>query len=580
MHLVQNWAVAAAVAAWLQTGAAAPSINEPRAGPASCSTSSKDTYDYIVVGSGPGALPVADRLSEAGHSVLLLEKGPASSGRWGGTMKPSWLSGTNLTRFDVPGLCNQIWADRNGIACTDYDQLAGCILGGGAAINSGLYWKPHPDDWNMSFPVGWKNPDMQESVSKVFGRLPGTMYPSMDGKLYLPQGYNTISAGLTQGGWTSIVANDQNDQRNKTFSHTTYYFSGGERGGPMATYLLTASQRKNFAFWTGAAVKRVVRTGGHVTGVEVECSGGTTTINVTPNTGRVIISAGTFGSAKILWRSGIGPKDQLNVVKQSGDGATMISSDQWIDLPVGYNLYDHVGTDLEIAHPNIVNYDFYAAYNRPASGDSQSYLNGRTGILTQAAPNFGPMFWDIITPSDGINRHLHWQARVEGSRSTSMTLTQYLGTGSVSRGRLTINSQLKTIVSTSPYLNNAGDVAAVVQGVQNLRDGLAKVSGLTWIRPSSSQSSAAFVNSIAANPGSRNSNHWIGTNKMGTDDGRSGGTAVVDTNTKVYGTDNLFVVDASIFPGHVTSNPTAAILIVSEHAVSKILALPFPAAAA
>lgn len=69
-----------------------------------------------------------------------------------------------------------------------------------------------------------------------------------------------------------------------------------------------------------------------------------------------------------------------------------------------------------------------------------------------------------------------------------------------------------------------------------------------------------------------------GTVKMGTDDGRSGGTSVVDTNTKVYGTDNIFVVDASIFPGHVTSNPTAAIMAVAEHAAVKIEALPFPAA--
>ncbi len=61
---------------------------------------------------------------------------------------------------------------------------------------------------------------------------------------------------------------------------------------------------------------------------------------------------------------------------------------------------------------------------------------------------------------------------------------------------------------------------------------------------------------------------------MGTDDGRTGGTSVVDTNTKVYGTDNLFVVDASIFPGHITSNPTAPIMIIAEHAAAKILALP------
>ena len=33
----------------------------------------------------------------------------------------------------------------------------------------------------------------------------------------------------------------------------------------------------------------------------------------------------------------------LDVVKSSSDGSTMISSDQWINVPVGNNLYDHVG---------------------------------------------------------------------------------------------------------------------------------------------------------------------------------------------------------------------------------------------
>lgn len=54
------------------------------------------------------------------------------------------------------------------------------------------------------------------------------------------------------------------------------------------------------------------------------------------------------------------------------------------------------------------------------------------------------------------------------------------------------------------------------------------------------------------------------------------GSAVVDLNTKVYGTDNLFVVDASIFPGHITTNPTSYIVIAAEHASEKILALAAP----
>ena len=74
-------------------------------------------------------------------------------------------------------------------------------------------------------------------------------------------------------------------------------------------------------------------------------------------------------------------------------------------------------------------------------------------------------------------------------------------------------------------------------------------------------------------PASRRSNHWMGTNKLGTDDGRKNGTSVVDLDTKVYGTDNIFVVDGSIFPGQPTGNPSAMIVIASERAAVRILAL-------
>lgn len=52
-----------------------------------------------------------------------------------------------------------------------------------------------------------------------------------------------------------------------------------------------------------------------------------------------------------------------------------------------------------------------------------------------------------------------------------------------------------------------------------------------------------------------------------------GGTSVVDLDTKVYGTENLFVVDASIMLGMTTSNPSGAIVAVAERAVERILAL-------
>ncbi|KAK3303946.1 cellobiose dehydrogenase [Chaetomium strumarium] len=554
---------------------------QPAAAQAQCAeVPSTETYDYIVVGSGAGGIPMADRLSEAGHKVLLIEKGAPSTGRWGGTMKPKWLNETSLTRFDVPGLCNQIWADPTGCICTDVDQMAGCMLGGGTAVNAGLWWKPHPADWDTNFPDGWRSNDVAAATDRVFSRIPGTITPSMDGRRYLEEGFNMLDRNLKAVGWEHLVPNDHPDRKNRTYGQATFMYAGGERGGPLATYLVTASGRKAFTLWMHTAAKRIVREGGHATGVEVECSGGASghagVVKLAPGTGRVILAAGAFGSAKLLFRSGIGPTDQLNVVKNSTDGPTMISSDQWINLPVGYNLNDHVGTDIEIAHPDVVFYDYYGAWTKPVVSDTERYLANRTGPLAQAAPNIGPIMWEIIKGSDGISRHIQWQARVEGSLNTSMTITQYLGTGTVSRGRMTITRQLNTIVSTPPYLRDAHDREAVIQGIANLRETLRDVANLTWISPKSNVTTEAFVDSIPAIPARRCSNHWIGTAKMGADDGRSGGTAVVDLDTRVYGTDNIFVVDASIFPGHITGNPSAMIVIAAEHAATRILALPVP----
>lgn len=62
-------------------------------------------WDAIVVGAGTAGIIVADRLSEAGLTTLLLERGGSSYGITGGNEKPDWLNGTGLSRVDVPGLC-------------------------------------------------------------------------------------------------------------------------------------------------------------------------------------------------------------------------------------------------------------------------------------------------------------------------------------------------------------------------------------------------------------------------------------------------------------------------------------------
>lgn len=168
-----------------------------------------------------------------------------------------------------------------------------------------LISQPNSADWDENFPDGWQSADMQAPAERLFSRIPGSDHPSTDGNLYYQQGPNLIANGLEKAGWKSTTFNQAPEKKNRTYGHAPFMFSNGERGGPMATYLVSASERDNFHLWTNTTVKRVVRNGGKVTGVEVEAfmdGGYKGTVNVT-SAGRVILSAGTFGSPRILMRS-------------------------------------------------------------------------------------------------------------------------------------------------------------------------------------------------------------------------------------------------------------------------------------
>ena len=210
-----------------------------------------------------------------------------------------------------------------------------------------IHDQPNPADWDENFPAGWHSSDVAAATDRAFKRIPGTWQPSTDGELYLPQGYDVLTSGLSKSGWEYVVGNDVPGRKNRTFGHGQFMFSDGQRSGPLATYLASAAARGSdvFSLWTDTAVDRIVRTGAHATGVEVSCSAGSGysgTVKLTPGTGRVVVSAGAFGTPKVLLRSGIGPNDQLSIVQASADGARMISNDSWINLPVGSNLVEQM----------------------------------------------------------------------------------------------------------------------------------------------------------------------------------------------------------------------------------------------
>lgn len=116
----------------------------------------------------------------------------------------------------------------------------------------------------------------------------------------------------------------------------------------MATYFQTAIARSNLHYVDYTLVSNVIRNGSTITGVQ------TNNTNVFPNgvatltpNGRVILSAGTYGSSRILFQSGIGPTDMITLVQgNAAAAANLPPSSQWIDLPVGYNVQDNPSIDV------------------------------------------------------------------------------------------------------------------------------------------------------------------------------------------------------------------------------------------
>ena len=109
--------------------------------------------------------------------------------------------------------------------------------------------------------------------------------------------------------------------------------------------------------------------------------------------------------------------------------------------------------------------------------------------------------WDELRGSDNIVRTLQWTARVEGSDAyttskNAMTLSQYLGRGVVSRGRMTITNGLETNVAEHPYLHNDVDKQTVIQGIKNLQAALNIIPNISWVLPPPNTTVESFVNNV------------------------------------------------------------------------------------
>ena len=519
-------------------------------------------WDYIVVGSGPAGIIAATRLSEnPAKKVLLLEGGGPSYYVTGGRERPSWLSGTRLSRVDVPGLYLSIFSTPGSLTCgKNVNAFGGCTIGGCSAINAGLFFEPPASDFDKYFPTGWKHSDLVPSINRLYATQPSSDAPSADHMQYLQSGYTAAKNWIVnKAGFTELPINANAARKTKVFGHPVYDYNNAQRGGPAISYLQKALTRSNFHLQSGAWVQRVVRTGSHATGVVANVNGVTTTYSLSAK-GRVIVSGGALKSPELLMKSGIGDPavlERLHAANKLGG----LPSKSWINnTAVGAKLFDNPNTFIELSSPKVQSYVY--TYENPPANDKALYLQHRSGPYSFASEI--SVFWDTVKRSDGSLAGMQGTIGTAGysgyQNSSTVTLNIYGTSGLKSTGKVVLDSNFVPGQSGVYYSNpqDAQDIATFIRRIFDALPG----TGITPLNIPQSATHAQIAQYITTPSAYAvgQVNHWSSSCRFG---------SCVDTNTVVVGMKNLHVVDASIV-APLTVNPQMGVMIAAERAAELI----------
>ncbi|UPX20556.1 Cellobiose dehydrogenase (acceptor) [Ascochyta rabiei] len=518
------------------------------------------TYDYIVAGAGPAGIIAAERIAESGASVLLIERGGPSYGFTGYSDNLSWND--TVSMYDVPGYGYYLSDVGTPAYCDDTADMAGCLLGGGTSVNAMMFVRPQDRDFDDKWPTGWKSADVSAAAERVWERNPGQTHGSEDGKRYNDESYDVLSKFFAAQGWAETDFIKDPNSKTDVFGRPPWNVADGLRSGPVRTYLPLAQKLNNFKLMMNTKVIRAVREGTSATGLEVETADGKRVIYNVNAGGSVILAAGSMSTPRILFNSGIGPAEQLKIVQSGSSGVTLPDEADWIDLPVGAEIKDHPIFTIQFKTSTNMSSTPKTVLTEPDQTKIDLFAKG-SGILAQSGQRLN--WWSSVTTSKG--NEMFFQGTCNGPSDNTIQMKVYLTHGAASVGELGITAEGATEFITNPHMTSEEDTEAITMMMDRL---LQMTSGsnstLSIVAPTgvSNVTAADLIKSF------KTGSHYVGTAKVGT---KGDAGVVVDTNTKVYGTDNLFVVDASIHPDLPTGNTQAIVMVAAEAAAARILAL-------
>ncbi len=537
-----------------------------------------DFFDYIVVGAGSAGCVIAARLAEAGHTVCVLEAGPADrnlmihvpAGFIYAVSNPRLTWG--FVSAPVPGA--------NG---RSLPLVQGKVLGGSSSINGLVYnrcQRADYDSWAQMGNSGWSFDDVLPYFRKSERRVGAgdDAYRGRKGALTVsdpvyphPLYKAFVEAAEGQGCRFTDDYNSAQQDGVGDFQFTIDPTRGPARRISSAVAFLKPAKRTNrISIRTDCLVEKILFEGGRATGVRYVRDGGRGASETVAAKREIILSAGAINTPRLLQISGVGEGEHLRSIGQE----VVIES-----RGVGANLSDHYQVRLAAQLHDVKTFN-ERAKGLPLLAEIANWALGRPSVL-----GMGPVPMRLFHRTNPALEYPDLQMSfTPGSFKEGETgrLDSYPGMTiggyqqrPESRGHVRATS---TDIHAAPeiqpnYLDTPTDCAAIVEVVKMARRLMRSPSFTPFFEREAfpgdgvGDSDAEILNFVRQSGGT--AFHHMGTAKMGPD---SDPMAVVDPRLRLRGAEGIRVADCSIMPTPLSGNTNAPAIMIGEKAADMIIA--------